>query len=1167
MKSIISTIEQAKKVIEKKQQEEKQKKEPVIITGGPSTPKQSEPPPTMTTTKDDTKTVTPQSTEELINVISHVPPRNIGYDPNTGKTIQVKDTDNDKPPSIGIPVDTSSSKLDTTPTGVTGGTGTPSQLPWTYEGAKTVAESGGSLPGETEWEATQRIQTQNLDKWSDVGTDKETMRLTKGHFVGYDEEGKPIYIQESPYQVKHDYTPDNTDYTNIQTGLTQQKEQIITDIGSITDIMGQSSEEINKIRENLGILQSQIELVEKYPTGTIFTLEEKEIGKTNLKDLYPDIEGLQVSKETLYPYLQQVKEENVKALEQNLNVQTIGTSYLPSLTSQLKTIEQTEFTVGKYKELGYKVDILEKDIGVLLPSSLQTQIQTTPFESYQFSLPKGSEVHKSIFGGLEPVALTASAFIESPLAIKTIGSGIQQLVTGDTKVGESRYEELSEYSLGLHHGLDTGSYAAQVLGSGAMVEGVYLPLVLYGAGYAFSGTGASLSSKVKNIDILGKFTPAGQKIIQTGTSYVRPAVQPIVSAGKVGSMVLSSKIGGTVLLGGMYGVMEGPRQLEILTTTPERFGGEFAESLFKWGVSISAFKSGMSAGRVDIPVMSKGKGVVYSKDDILSRFYEQSRMQKMVKGVSLEESYLTPIRTKIYSKLRPTYLKLKGWVKEPGWELVETDRVYSKPFDYRPLGSWSRETIISREQIIGKSMDPFATKYPSGVWGGYETSWDYYTSEIEQITIPRFLTSEKLLIKPYGETSILKTYHIKGYEPLYESKGLVIRPEPIGYRYVGETKPFVSPYTYKSYGVPGLGYRYIGKVNPFKSPYTYQPFGTSDIGYRYISETKPFISPYTYKSYGVGDIGYRYVGETKPFVSPYKYKSYGIGDIGYRYIGKTDIMPKFPKLTWEKIYRSIEGLGLPDTTLAEINKKLIPKIPTTSKFTTGGFPTTILQTTSKTYGVSLPGGYAMAYGYADLSTLEFLEEGTQYIHPRWGKITPTMPPIVSTGPVTKTGNILEQTDISKTTNITTGVQGIIDITRIGRIDKYDINSILKTDLRKDIINEVKREIRTDIGLGLGVGLDLGLTQAQKIDQVLIQTPKLKTKTISLQITPLTPYTPTITTPTITPESPEIPSIFFLPSEPKFKSEKSIKKYKTKKGGARKRVHPVRLLYKEIFGGG
>ena len=80
---------------------------------------------------------------------------------------------------------------------------------------------------------------------------------------------------------------------------------------------------------------------------------------------------------------------------------------IPGLQSQREQLKDTLFTVNKYEELGYKVDI--KD------------------DTYKFDLPKASEVHSSIFGEHEATAMSSAAFMESPLAIKTLASLFEEI--------------------------------------------------------------------------------------------------------------------------------------------------------------------------------------------------------------------------------------------------------------------------------------------------------------------------------------------------------------------------------------------------------------------------------------------------------------------------------------------------------------------------------------------------------------------------------------------------------------------------------------------------------------------------------------------------------------------------------------------------------------------
>ncbi|GAH99409.1 unnamed protein product, partial [marine sediment metagenome] len=59
-------------------------------------------------------------------------------------------------------------------------------------------------------------------------------------------------------------------------------------------------------------------------------------------------------------------------------------------------------------------------------------------EGWEFGLPKASEVHKWWIGDTEKekALFSSAAFIESPLAVKTLFSAGQYKLTGDEKVKE-----------------------------------------------------------------------------------------------------------------------------------------------------------------------------------------------------------------------------------------------------------------------------------------------------------------------------------------------------------------------------------------------------------------------------------------------------------------------------------------------------------------------------------------------------------------------------------------------------------------------------------------------------------------------------------------------------------------------------------------------------------
>lgn len=437
-------------------------------------------------------------------------------------------------------------------TGVTSGTGRPKDLPWTYEGAKKRAEQGGALPGETIHEATLRIQGENLKKWSEVGTDPLDMSLDKKHFIGKDDEtGEPVYIHESPYQVKHNYTPNDPDFAIIKSDITEQ----ITGTGGIDETISLIHRNVNEANLFLPNLRENLTQIKGAEEGTTWNFSfNQDKMRTQSPEMHDWIHTNIGFNETYS------SEDAEKLVEHFIDVnETVAgqTDIISQLQTDKKSLEDTLFTVEKYKELGYEVDI----------------IHTDGKEQYQFRLPKESDVHTAIFGDKEGVALASTAFMESPLAIKTFGSAIWEKVTGDKKIGETRKEELISYSLGLQESIqqrDYGSYIAKVGSSPAMVQGVYIPLTAYAGGYALTGLSAG---------------GAGSTAVGTSTL----AKVGATTAGKL--TTIGTK---TAMLGvGAYGVITtGQHLITTYKERPEAFAGEVSEVAFTFGMAYAGFKGG-----------------------------------------------------------------------------------------------------------------------------------------------------------------------------------------------------------------------------------------------------------------------------------------------------------------------------------------------------------------------------------------------------------------------------------------------------------------------------------------------------------------------------------------------------------------------------------------------
>jgi hypothetical protein len=397
------------------------------------------------------------------------------------------------------------------------------------------------------------------------------MTLEKGHYVGKSETGEPLYVKESPAQVLHEYNPAKQDIGQQQ--LYSQLESDVT--GSLTIVAGNINV-ATEAQKNIPLAQDYIKQINTSITDinkagandSIFLIEngvEVKYTKTEALD------KLNAALKTNQDYLDWAKTTSEK---------------IPEYKTAQQSLSNQQFMVSKYKELGYKV--------------------SDTAEGYAFELPSSTEVYQWKHGEMTGAALSSAAFLESPLAVKTIGSAIQSAITGDKKVGEARIEELSTYALGLDVALKEGDYAMHVLASPAMVEGVYLPLTMLGATSLISeGISVAAPRITAGLETIGsKFTPEGQAILTSVKQTATKVSEPFISAGKVAAKVTGTKLGSQTLNWSIYGALEGGHIVEVAATHPEELGSTIAESAFSWGLTTAAMGEGFKGLSEKMP---KGK--------------------------------------------------------------------------------------------------------------------------------------------------------------------------------------------------------------------------------------------------------------------------------------------------------------------------------------------------------------------------------------------------------------------------------------------------------------------------------------------------------------------------------------------------------------------------------
>jgi hypothetical protein len=535
----------------------------------------------------------------------------------------------------------------------------------------------------------------------------------KRYFVGSDPAtGESIYLEESPYQKTFGYTPRDPDYSTIEKGIASDKE-------TTTDFLTQMSEMFPKATENITTIQQQLKMVEGTPEGTMFKIGEGDV--------------FDISKTEAKEYL-------IEALVANQEV-IKSSQYVPGMKKQLESIEETEFTVGMFKKLGYEVDIAETRVGG---------------QVYSFGLPKASVVHESIYGDVSGIQLGMAGLMQSPFGIGTLADVTTSFITGDPTAKQRRYEETAEYSLGLSKSIKEGDFLPHVLISPAMVSGVYVPALTIGAGYMLTGAVSGSSQVVSGLGgkispLIQKFTPAGQQIIGKVTEAASIVSQPLITTGKAAGHIMGTRVGEALMTGGLYAMIEAPHLAELAASDPSRIPSRLAESAFGWGMAIGGFKLGAKAYATEFPRQQILSGTKGSPRNIFVKYGS-------------------------YERNIPSYHKYPGMFdsKPPSlFERVKSSVFEPSSFEYRQLyglTGMERSGILVRgrtpygashdittlEQIMGKRPDPFMSYTPSK-WGGYDTSWSFYRQSLIGEPLKRIPQTTRVPYKVYdGQTVMFK---------------------------------------------------------------------------------------------------------------------------------------------------------------------------------------------------------------------------------------------------------------------------------------------------------------------------------------------------------------------------------------------------------------------------
>jgi hypothetical protein len=394
------------------------------------------------------------------------------------------------------------------------------------------------------------------------------MKLEKKHYIGTDPDtGERIYIHESPYQVEHGYTPVDPDFKLAVLNID-------SDIKDTRSVIKQIQNIIPLARENIKTLEDNLAIVKGSHANARFEVDKNADGV-----ITPD--EILTKNETVAYIKSQIKyNKNIIDYEKDI----------PKYQEQIDRLENVKGIVKKYKELGYEMDI--SDTG-----------------EYEFKHPDPVDVFKWRYGKHAPVQMTASAFMQSPLAIETV----VDIVAGG---GEGQKRELAEFGLGIESSLrhrGFGDYALRTyVGSPAMIEGVWTPLGTMALGYGMGGIASRVGSSAGSIGgklsgALAKFTPAGQKIIKQTYTYGKVLATPLAKAGKVSAKFFSTRSGQVASTGGLFALIEIPGAVEVLKRDPSQLPGHLARRGFAWGISVMSFKKGMELYKAKHPVKPKDK--------------------------------------------------------------------------------------------------------------------------------------------------------------------------------------------------------------------------------------------------------------------------------------------------------------------------------------------------------------------------------------------------------------------------------------------------------------------------------------------------------------------------------------------------------------------------------
>lgn len=265
-------------------------------------------------------------------------------------------------------------------------------------------------------------------------------------------------ITTSPYLEKFGYSPHDPDYKTIYKDI-ESKKVTTSQIGQLL----MSPIYTMKMRSNL-------KTVSESPADYRWTIGGTEYSKGETMDILK--EGIKTNVET------------------SKQIRTI-----PTIIREQKKLKEQEKMISTYQKRGYEVDITK--------------------EGYKFKIPQATDVHKFVHSGKvypkmdspwevpmamataplwgkekSDVLLGSASVMESPLAIGSLIAEGASRITGDPKYAKDKREDVAKFSLGLTESLQKGDkvgFVGKVATSPGMIEGVYIPTLTLGAGYAMTG--------------------------------------------------------------------------------------------------------------------------------------------------------------------------------------------------------------------------------------------------------------------------------------------------------------------------------------------------------------------------------------------------------------------------------------------------------------------------------------------------------------------------------------------------------------------------------------------------------------------------------------------------------------------------------------------------------